>query len=152
MSRNCQRLELLGNPAWKLELLSPQNRYIDHQCGIWKIMDKAIFFVKGSVLILVPFKAWEAIEAGKKLLFFLNKCKLFFFAKLNFLKDSYTTALYLLDLSDFYLHLVYFIMKIYPVTKEWEEADWLDPFLTYSQENYLVRKILWQKRSKKSNQ
>ena len=33
-------------PARKLELLSPQNRYISHQCGIWKIMGKAIFFCK----------------------------------------------------------------------------------------------------------
>ena len=32
-------------PARKLELLSPRNRYICHQCGIWKIMGKAIFFV-----------------------------------------------------------------------------------------------------------
>ena len=37
-------------PAQKLELLSPRNRYIGHQYGIWKIMGKAIFFVK-KVLI-----------------------------------------------------------------------------------------------------
>ena len=24
-------------PLWKLELLSPQNRYIGHKCGIWKM-------------------------------------------------------------------------------------------------------------------
>ena len=62
---------------------------------------------------------------------FSKTCKLFsFWAKLNFLKNS-TTALYLLDFTRFFnLHLVYLIMQIYPVTREWDEANWLDPFIS----------------------
>ena len=30
-------------PARKLELLTPQNRYIGHQCGMWKITGKIFF-------------------------------------------------------------------------------------------------------------
>ena len=42
----------------------------------------------------------EAVEAGQKLQFLLHV--LFsFLAKLNFLKDSFTTALYLLDFIGF---------------------------------------------------
>ena len=32
-------------------------------------------------------------------------------------------------LFDFDLHLIYFIMQKFPVTREWDEADWLDPLL-----------------------
>ena len=32
-------------------------------------------------------------------------------------------------LLDFELHLVYFIMQNYPVKKELDEADWLDPLI-----------------------
>ena len=39
-------------PARKLELLTPQNRYIGHQCGIWKIMGKAIFKQKKFFLLI----------------------------------------------------------------------------------------------------
>ena len=50
---------------------------------------------------------------------FSNTCQLFsFLSKLNFLKDSFNTTLYLLDLLDFDLHLVYFIMQNYPATRE----------------------------------
>ena len=79
----CLKIWLFGNqfkpvwaetvedyPARKLELFSPQNRYIGRQCGIWKIKGKAIFLVKGSLLILVPVKALETVEAGQKFLFF----------------------------------------------------------------------------------
>ena len=60
-------------------------------------MDKAIFFVKGSLLV----KALEAIKVRGKLPF-LNTCKLFsFLEKHNFLKDSCNTTLYLLDLIGF---------------------------------------------------
>ena len=63
---------------------------------------------------------------------FSNTHKLFsFLAKHNFLKDLYTTALYLLDFIGFYLNLVYFHMQIYPVTGEWDEANWLDPFISH---------------------
>ena len=41
----------------------------------------------------------EAVEAGKKLAFF--KYMLTFYAKLNFLKDSFTTTLYRLDFIGF---------------------------------------------------
>ena len=50
---------------------------------------------------------------------------------------------------DFYLHLVYFIMQNYPVTRELYEADWLDPLLCinmffqmiYSQHFQLKRQV-----------
>ena len=65
------RQKLLKNySARKLELLSPQIRYIIHQCGIWKIMGKAIFFEKGYLSINVPVKVLEVVEAGQKLRFF----------------------------------------------------------------------------------
>ena len=85
-------------PARKLELLIPQNRYIGHQCGIWKIMGKAIFFEKGFLLIKVHVKLLEAVETGWKSPFF-NICKRFHsLAKLNFLKDSSNPTLYLLNI------------------------------------------------------
>ena len=117
-------------PARKLELLTPQIRYICHQCGILKIMGNAIFFVKGSWLILVPVKALETVEAGQKSLFFKYMKTIFFFCRTYFFErflyhSTIPVGLYRI----FYLHLVYFIMKIYPVTREWDEADWLDPFV-----------------------
>ena len=57
-------------------------------------------------------------------LLFLNLSyiyQIFFLSKLNFLKDIFIITLY--------LHLIYFIMQNYPVTREWDEADWLDPLL-----------------------
>ena len=36
------------------------------------------------------------------------------------------TCFILLDVD---LHLVYFIMQNYPVTREWDEVDWLDPLV-----------------------
>ena len=60
-------------------------------------MGKAIFFVKRSSLTLVPVKALEAAEVGQKSPFFKYMSTIFFLAKLNFLKDSFTTTLYLLD-------------------------------------------------------
>ena len=64
-------------------------------------MGQAIFFVKWSLLIEVSVEALEAVEAGKKSPF-LNTFELFsFLAKHNFLKDSNTTALYLLDFIRF---------------------------------------------------
>jgi hypothetical protein len=60
-------------------------------------MGKAIFFVKWSLLILVPAKALEAVEAGQKSPF-LKSCQLFsFLEKPNFLKAAFTISLYLLD-------------------------------------------------------
>ena len=57
-------------------------------------MNKAIFFVKGSLFIEVPVKALEAVEGGQKSPFFKYMSTIFFFlAKHNFLKDSFTTKL-----------------------------------------------------------
>ena len=70
--------------ARKLELLSSQSMYIGQQCGIWKIMGKAIFFVKGSLLTSVPVKALEAAEAGQKLQFFKYMSTIFLFGKTKF--------------------------------------------------------------------
>ena len=64
-------------------------------------MGKAIFFEKGSSFIYVPFKAIEAVEAGQKSPFFKYMSTIFFLAKHNFLKDSFTTTLYLLDFTGF---------------------------------------------------
>ena len=61
-------------------------------------MDKAIFFVKGSLLV----KALEAIKVRGKLPFFEYLSIIFFLAKHNFLKDSCNTTLYLLDLIGFW--------------------------------------------------
>ena len=59
-----------------------------------------------------------SLKLGQKSLF-SNTCELFsVLAKLNFLKDSFTTTLYLLDLLDFDIHLVYFVMPNCPVTRE----------------------------------
>jgi hypothetical protein len=80
-------------------------------------MGKAIFFVKGSLSIQVPVKALEAVEAGQKSPFFKYMSTIFFLIKLKFLNDSFTTTLYLLDFIEFHLHLVYFIMQIFPVTR-----------------------------------
>ena len=66
-------------PARKLTLLSPQNRYIGHQRGIWKIMGKAIFFVKESSLIKVLVKSLEAVEAGTKIAVFQIHVSYFLF-------------------------------------------------------------------------
>ena len=68
-------------PARKQELLSSQNRNINHQCGILKIMGKAIFFVEWSLLIKVPAKALEAAEAKQKLSFFYIHVNYFLFWK-----------------------------------------------------------------------
>ena len=68
-------------PAWKLELLSSQNRYIGHQCGIWQIMGEAIFFVKWSLLIKVLVKALDAVEDGRKSPFFKYLSIIFFYGK-----------------------------------------------------------------------
>ena len=52
-------------------------------------------------MIKVPVKALEGNEAGPKSPF-LNTFQLFsFLAKLNFLKDSFATTLYLLDFFEF---------------------------------------------------
>ena len=75
-------------------MLSPQHRYIGHQRGIWKIMGKAIFFEKGSLLIYVPVMQYRPLKLGKNWRF-SNTCQLFFLQ--NFLKYSFTTTLYLLD-------------------------------------------------------
>ena len=62
---------------------------------------------------------------------FSNTCQLLsFLAKLNFLKVSLATTLYLLDFIFLDLHLVYFIVLNFPVTREWDAADWLDPLFT----------------------
>ena len=85
---------------------------------------------KDFMLLQVPVKALEAVEAGGKIAVFQIHVNYFLFlAKQNFLNDFFTTTLYLLDFIGFYLHLVYVIMQIYPVTRECDEADWLDPFL-----------------------
>ena len=60
-------------------------------------MGKAIFFVKGSLLIKVLVKVLEAVEAGQKLPFFKYLSIIFFFVRTYFLKDSFNTTLYLLD-------------------------------------------------------
>ena len=64
-------------------------------------MGKAIFFVKGSLLVKVLVKALEAVEVmGKSP--FSNTCQIFsFLAKHIFLKDYFNTMLYLLDLIGF---------------------------------------------------
>ena len=86
---------------------------------MWHMKDngQGIFFVKMPLLIKIPVKVLEAIEAGKKSPFKKkNTRQLFsFLAKPNFWKDSYTTTLYKLD---FDLHMVDFIMQKYPVTRE----------------------------------
>ena len=65
-------------------------------------MGKAIFFVKGSLLVEVLVKAPEAVKVEENRRF-SNTCKLFsFLAKHNFLKDSCNTTLYLLDLIGFW--------------------------------------------------
>ena len=53
---------------------------------------------------------------------------IFFFGKLKFfwkilLTQHYTCRI----LLDFDLRFVYFIIQNYPVTREWDEADWLEP-------------------------
>ena len=55
-------------------------------------MGKAIFFVKGSLLVKVLVKALEAVEVmGKSP--FSNTCQIFsFLAKHIFLKDSFATC------------------------------------------------------------
>ena len=61
---------------------------------------------------------------------FSNTCQLFsFLAKLNFWKillPQHSTCWILFDLD---LHLVYFTVQNFPVTREWNEADWLDPLI-----------------------
>ena len=60
------------------------------------------FLQKGSLLIKVLVKALEAVEAGGKSPFFKYMSTIFFFGKTNFfLKDSFTTTLYLLDFIGF---------------------------------------------------
>ena len=53
------------------------------------MMSTAILFVKESLLIYVPVKALEAVEAGQK----LPSNLISFLTKLNLLKDFFTTAL-----------------------------------------------------------
>ena len=85
-------------PSRKLELLIPHSSYIGHQCGVWKIMGKAIFFCKKVVIDLGSGKSARGRWSWAKNCRFSNACKLFsFLAKLNFLKDSFTTTLNLLD-------------------------------------------------------
>ena len=87
---------------------------------MWHMKDngQGYLFCKRVFIDLSPVKALEVVKAGQKSLF-SNTCQLFsFLAKLNFLKASFTTTLYLLDLFDFDLHLVYFIMQNFPVTRE----------------------------------
>ena len=50
-------------PAQKLELLSPMT-------AIWKIIGKAIFFVKGYLFIQVLVKALEGVEFGGEITVF----------------------------------------------------------------------------------
>ena len=54
---------------------------------------------------------------------------LFFWQKLTFWKNPLPHHYTCWILFDFDLHLVYFIMLNCPVTREWDEADWLDPLL-----------------------
>ena len=85
-------------PARKLELPSPQNRYKGHQCDIWKIMGKAIFFVKGLYWLKFLLKRYRTLKLGKNGRL-SNTCHLLsFLAKPNYVKASFTTTLYLLDL------------------------------------------------------
>ena len=56
-------------------------------------MDKAIFLVKGSILIKVLVKALETVEVGGKLPFLF--LFIFSLAKLNLFKDSFNTTMYL---------------------------------------------------------
>ena len=61
-SFNRNRKKKKKYPALKLELLSPQNRYLGH---------KAIFFfAKGSLSIKVLIKALEVVESWRKSTFF----------------------------------------------------------------------------------
>ena len=64
-----------------LKLLSPQKRYRDHQGGIWKIMGKAIFFVKGPILIKILVNALDALEVVWKSPLFKYLSIIFFFSK-----------------------------------------------------------------------
>ena len=104
-----------------LELLSSKVRYICHQGGIWKIMGKAIFLVKGPSLIQIIVKALEAIQVRGKSPFFKYLSMIVLFCKAFFLYSSNKTIL------DFDLQLVYCIMQNYPVTTDWDKADRLDP-------------------------
>ena len=65
-------------------------------------MGKAVFFVKGSLFIQVLVKALEAVETGQKSLFFFKYMStIFFFGKTEYLKESFTTTLHLLDFIGF---------------------------------------------------
>ena len=67
---------------------------------MWHMKDngQGYFFVCKRVFIdSSPVKALEAVEAGQKLPFFKYMSTISFLAKLNLLKASFTTTLYLLD-------------------------------------------------------
>ena len=65
-------------------------------------MGKAIFFCKKVFIDLGSFKALETVEAGQKnAVCQMHVNYLLFLAKLNFLNDSLTTTLYLLDFIGF---------------------------------------------------
>ena len=90
-------------PALKLELLSPQNRYICHQGGVWKINGTPIFVYRKGLLV-------QNINFWKFLVI-----------------QHYTCWIYL----DLDLNLVFFIMQNYPVRGEWNEADCLETLLIF---------------------
>ena len=52
-------------------------------------MDKAIFFVKGSLLMWVPVKALEAVQAGQKSPLFKYMSTIFFFGKTKFFESFF---------------------------------------------------------------
>ena len=51
--------------------------------------------------------------------------------KLNFLKDSFTITLYLLDLIGFWPTFGIFHYEKLPSYKRWDEADWMDPLICH---------------------
>ena len=79
---------------------------------------------------LSPVKALEAVEAGQKSPFFKYMSTIFFFGKIYFFESfSWLNTLPV----GFYLIWTYIwsisLCKNFPVTREGDEADWLDPLL-----------------------
>ena len=62
--------------------------------------------------------------SGGKIAFFSNKSPKIISWKILVI-HHYMWQIYL----DFDLHSVYFIMQNYPVTREWDETNWLDPLV-----------------------
>ena len=67
---------------------------------------------------------WRPLKLGKNCRLFISVLKNMIFQKILVIQHYTCWILLYFD-----LHMVYCIMKNYPVTREKDEADWLDPLL-----------------------